>query len=567
MTPMLTLAAFAFMVQSATGAERAKSPADATVFIRLVGSVHADIEEYGVKQTADYDHVEIGTGSGFVISPYGYVLTNDHVVSGGEVVIGSGSKKGKLTLKVSKIEVCFPSEASVARGASSQCSEASVYTSDPALDLAVLFISAANLPYLALGDSDAVTAGQPVDALGYPFGRQLELGQATTAPDLVPEMSTTPGTISALRAGDAGERRFLQISSNVNPGNSGGPLVDREGFAVGVIRLKLASGAGIGFAIPVNQVKDFLESHGLDHLMPTRRLRLGPFQSLEGKALGLRLPEGLGDTSPFRARVETEAKSADVALRIDRVFSPFSPRQLEQALIGTPAFERVSTSASESQVSSKSGDGPLLLGHATGSSTDSNQEIRMDYAVLDLGAEKLVARYIGPAQQMAFNESILRDSLAGLEGLRLVTAELDPVEKIEWSTAAATDGQSRVPVPAGWVVEPGVPSPCPGLPRPSAAVAAFPAHDFTVALRAAVWSGGEFVPDQAASACSLRRGSLGAASYASRADWLGVSYSLEGAFIRVGSRQIVQLEVLAPEQKSIAARALLMAWMKKAAEQ
>lgn len=194
-----------------------------------------------------------------------------------------------------------------ARGLS-PCSPASVVASDPTLDLAVLFVSASNLPYIALGgDSDAVSAGLPVDALGYPFGREVEVGKVATASDLVPDVSATPGAISALRADAAGERRYLQITNSLNPGSSGGPLVNRDGFAVGVIRMRLTNASGIGFAIPVNHVKDFLESHGLDQLMPVRRLRLGGFQSIEAKAIGLRLPEGLVDMSPFRSRVETDA--------------------------------------------------------------------------------------------------------------------------------------------------------------------------------------------------------------------------------------------------------------------
>ena len=569
MKTMLTVAMFIVMVvivPRCASAERAKSPADATVFVRLVGSVHAEVEEGGLKRTADLDRVEIGTGSGFVISPFGYVLTNDHVVSNSEFVVTRGGKKAKLTVKVSRIEVCFPAGASAAHGLSSPCAEASVAASDPTLDLAVLLISAANLPYVALGDSDVVTAGLPVDALGYPFGRELEVGKVATAPDLVPEISTTSGTISAMRASEAGERRYLQISNNINPGNSGGPLVDRDGFAVGVIRMKLTTGEGIGFAIPVNEVKDFLESHSLGHLMPVPRRRLGPFQSLEGKGIGLRVAEGLADTSPFRSRVETDAKSVEVALRIDRVFSPWNPKQIEQAIVSTQAFEQISAADGKSEMSSRPGDAPLLLGHATGTGADSKQEIRIVYAVLDLGAEKLVARYVGPAEAIAFNESVLRESLASLEGQRFLVGEPEPVEQIVWSEASAADGQWGVPMPLGWVVERSGPGACPGLPQPTAVGAAFPSQDFTVALRTAMWVNGDIVPDQAAAACSSGHGSSGRAAYASRGEWLGVSYYIEGVFIRTGHSQVIQLEVLSPDQKSPLARRLLAAWIKKATE-
>jgi hypothetical protein len=555
---VLLAAATGSLVLQSAAAQRARSAADATVFIRLVGSVHAAVE--GTFESARWDQVEIGSGSGFVISQYGYVLTNHHVIANEELFFNVDGRRVKVTLKASRIEVCFPPEAAAARSLQSPCSEASVSASDPALDLAVLFISASGLPYVAMGDSDAVRVGLPVDSLGYPFGRQLKLGQAT-ASDIVPEVSTSPATISALRAGEDGERRFIQVGGSLNPGNSGGPVVDREGFAVGVIKMKLTGGDGIGFAIPINQVKDFLETHGLDHVLPSRRLRLGPAQSLDGKGIRLRLLEGFTDASPFRTRVETDAKPADIALRIDRVFSPLSSKQLDQALTTTETFERLSIASSESRFSTQPDAGRLLLGHATGSSSDDKYEIRMESAVLDLGAEKLVARYVGPAEQMAFNESILRASLAELSGDRLLNGELHSIDRLEWSSRS----DHPMAMPAGWVIEQGGATRCSGLPPPVSTLTTSPPGDFTVVLRASVWST-EFPLDRAAAACSSRRGIPDESSYVAAADWLGVSYTVEGVFARVGSR-IVQLEVVAPARKNVLARALLAQSLKKTMEQ
>ncbi|HYJ94877.1 MAG TPA: trypsin-like peptidase domain-containing protein [Vicinamibacterales bacterium] len=250
---MLTLVASLVVGQGTALAERAATPADATVFIRLVGSVHAELEEAGAaKQIVDLDRIEIGTGSGFVISPHGYVLTNEHVISNSQFAATDGPRNAKFTLKIARIDVCFPPASASARGALTRCFEASVHSSDAALDLAVLFITASDLPYVALGDSDVLRSAQGVEALGYPFGRGLEIGRVA-APDLVPEISISAGTISALRADDNGDRRVLQINSTVNPGNSGGPVIDREGYAVGVIRARVKGDAGIGFAIPINQ--------------------------------------------------------------------------------------------------------------------------------------------------------------------------------------------------------------------------------------------------------------------------------------------------------------------------
>jgi S1-C subfamily serine protease len=555
------------LVPCAAMAERAKSPAEATVFIRLIGSVHAEFEEAGIRRTVDEERVEVGTGSGFVISPYGYVLTNAHVVEAGETLrVTKGLQRATITLKVSTINVCFGAEAMTARGMSFPCTEASVTASDPTLDLAVLFVGgSANLPYLAFGDSEVVGSGLPVDALGYPFGREVEIGRVATASDVVPDVSTTPGAISALRANDAGDRRYLQVTNSLNPGNSGGPLVTRDGFVVGVIQSKLRKGTEIGFAIPINEVKNLLDAHGLDHVMPTRRLRLGVFQTIDPKGVALRLPEGFADRSPFLSHVETEATAGEVAFRLDRVLSPWAARRVEEALLSTQTFEPTTMTPRPARDAAKPSVPDLLLGGAAGTGGEGNREIRMDYAVMDLGPEKLVARYVGSAEAMAFNESVLRESLLSLQGQRFALADLPPADKVTWSTMADATGRGVLPVPAGWVLEPGRPGPCRGMPAPNMVASAFPARDASIVVRAAVWPA-EVEPDAAAQACSSRRGSLGPSSYASTTAWLGVSYVIEGAFTRMGSSQVVQLEILATEPRSALARALLGIWLKKTTE-
>src|SRR6187549_3636110 len=259
MRAMLAFVALAVFVQPGHvgAAERAVSPVDATVLVRLVGSVHADITELGQKRTLDLDRVEIGTGSGFVVSADGHVLTNDHVVGNSEITFEDGLRKVVLALRVSRIEVCTPPDTAAARNGGPACVEASIAASSPDLDLALLFVTGANQPYLPLGDSDVLASGQPVRALGFPFGRTLNVGRDSLS-SVVPEITMTSGTVSSLRANDSGTRRFVQIDGNINPGNSGGPLVNKDGFAVGVIQSRLKDATGIAFAIPINQVKDFL---------------------------------------------------------------------------------------------------------------------------------------------------------------------------------------------------------------------------------------------------------------------------------------------------------------------
>lgn len=158
-----------------------------------------------------------GTGSGFIIRPDGYIVTNEHVIRGAqklEVTLFGGKKfSGK------------------------------VVGSDPYTDLAVVKIDAKNLPSVQFGDSDKLTPGQWVVAIGNPYGFH----------DTV-----TAGIISALGRSledpnQAGN--LIQTDAAINPGNSGGPLVDLAGNVIGINEAIIANAQGLGFAIPSNTAK------------------------------------------------------------------------------------------------------------------------------------------------------------------------------------------------------------------------------------------------------------------------------------------------------------------------
>ncbi|MGF1631733.1 MAG: DegQ family serine endoprotease [Kiloniellaceae bacterium] len=159
-------------------------------------------------------------GSGFIIDPAGYVVTNNHVIDGAS----------EVTIRLGDDSV-YPAE---------------VIGSDPQTDLALLKIDAGKpLPALALGDSDTAEVGDWVMAVGNPFG----LGGTVTA-----------GIISArgrnIQAGPYDD--FLQIDASINRGNSGGPLFNLDGEVIGVntaIYSPNGGSVGIGFAIPANMVK------------------------------------------------------------------------------------------------------------------------------------------------------------------------------------------------------------------------------------------------------------------------------------------------------------------------
>ncbi|MDB5215350.1 MAG: HtrA protease/chaperone protein [Myxococcaceae bacterium] len=159
-------------------------------------------------------------GSGFVFDDKGHVLTNAHVVDGAEKVRVKLSDERELDAKV--------------KGR------------DERLDIAVLeLIGAKDLPYATLGSSGNIQVGEPVVAIGNPFG----LGHTVTS-----------GIVSAKgRAIGAGPYDdFLQTDASINPGNSGGPLFDARGNVVGMNTAINPNGQGIGFAIPSDEIREVL---------------------------------------------------------------------------------------------------------------------------------------------------------------------------------------------------------------------------------------------------------------------------------------------------------------------
>lgn len=165
-----------------------------------------------------------GLGSGVIVSPTGYILTNNHVIEGADEIEVMLNDSRKATAKV--------------------------IGTDPETDLAVLRINLDKLPVVVIGDSDAIQVGDQVLAIGNPFG----VGQTVTS-----------GIISALGRNQLGINtfeNFIQTDAAINPGNSGGALVDSQGNLLGIntaIYSRSGGSMGIGFAIPMSTARQVME--------------------------------------------------------------------------------------------------------------------------------------------------------------------------------------------------------------------------------------------------------------------------------------------------------------------
>lgn len=194
---------------------------DDPIFRRFFGVPFGDGQTFRPRP-----QMERSLGSGVIVSPDGYILTNNHVVDGADEI--------KVMLEKDRKEYT-----------------AKVVGRDPKSDIAVLKIEATGLPAITFGDSDKVEVGDVVLAIGNPFG----VGQTVTS-----------GIVSATRRGGMGiedYEDFIQTDASINPGNSGGALVDAEGRLIGIntaILSRTGGNHGVGFAVPSNQARSIMDS-------------------------------------------------------------------------------------------------------------------------------------------------------------------------------------------------------------------------------------------------------------------------------------------------------------------
>jgi len=237
-------------------------------------------------QLGDETQRTTNLGSGVIVSPAGYILTNHHVVEAAD-----------------EIEVALPDGKKLL---------AKVVGNDPETDLAVLRVQSENLPALAFGSSEVLRVGDVVLAIGNPFG----VGQTVTS-----------GIVSALGRSGLGINvfeNFIQTDAAINPGNSGGALIDARGNLVGIntaIYSRSGGSMGIGFAIPVSTAKMVLEQIVKSGAV-TRGwigVELQPITPALAESFNLARTEGviIGGVVPHSPADKAGIKLGDVLVSID----------------------------------------------------------------------------------------------------------------------------------------------------------------------------------------------------------------------------------------------------------
>ena len=214
-------------------------------------------------QTPQKEQVRQSLGSGFVISPDGYILTNNHVVD-----------------KAKDIKVSFDD---------GRVLEAKLIGKSPEIDIALIKVEAVGLPAVTFGDSEALEGGDWVMAIGNPFGLSH---------------TVTKGIVSAKGRviGVGPYDDLIQTDAAINPGNSGGPLFSMTGEVIGINTIIIAAGQNLGFAVPINMVKEVLPS-----IKATGKPELG-WIGVDAQAITPEIAEALGMSEPVGAIIRSVTK-------------------------------------------------------------------------------------------------------------------------------------------------------------------------------------------------------------------------------------------------------------------
>ena len=274
----------------------AESAVDAVVYVKTTATqvqsqAPSSIFDYffGFPQSGPQQREKVGSGSGVIIREDGYIVTNNHVIDGADKI--------EVTLNNN---VTYP---------------ATLVGTDPATDVALLKIDATGLPIIPFGDSDKLRLGEWVIAIGSPY----DLRSTITAGIVSAKGRSMPNY-----SGEYKIESFIQTDAAVNPGNSGGALVDRAGNLVGIntaIYSRTGSYSGYSFAVPVNIVKKI--AYDLMDFGSVQRavlgISMGPITDKIAEDLKLSSRNGvyISEVSPSGAADKAGIQAGDVLIAID----------------------------------------------------------------------------------------------------------------------------------------------------------------------------------------------------------------------------------------------------------
>jgi hypothetical protein len=304
--------------------------------------------------------------------------------------------------------------------------------------------------------------------------------------------------------------------------------------------------------------------------------------TLDWKRVAVELPDGYSDLSASRVVVDA-GEVGEIGFRAYRLATGWKLAALEEALLGggdIPGFVPAPATAGRRQAPGKraavalvAGSPPSVIGSATGQDA-SGRPFRLEFAIVDQGDEKVVARYLGPADAVAFNLGLIRRSLLSLEAepmlLRLPPGPLAGAQDPVLEVVSFPEGEGRVAAPDGWPREPAVRSACRGLPLAANGLAASHPLDYTLVLRALRWTAGGPAVSEAVQACGVGAGRTGEATdagkaqYALRFERLGVPIEARGVLVsREGESLLLELE--APVPKLPIVEGLYARWVREVA--
>lgn len=328
-------------------------------------------------------------GSGFIISADGYIVTNNHVVEGADVIrvnIGKNKKDDMLV--------------------------AEVVGTDPETDLALLKVQASNLPHLKFGDSDALEVGEWVVAIGSPLGL---------------DHTVTAGIVSAkgrnIQSGSYDD--FLQTDASINRGNSGGPLLNMDGEVVGINTAIAQRAQGIGFAIPSTMAKRII-SDLREHKKVSRGWLGVTIQNVDGamaKALDMKNSKGALVNSVMEGQPAALAgiKAGDVIIAINDQTVEDTEQLLRIVALLTPgnnASVTVWRDGKEEKLTLTVAERDMRQGKARGDSKDgSASSTLLGMKVRPITTED-VRRYSLSSNAGLFVTGVDADSLAAQAGIQ-----------------------------------------------------------------------------------------------------------------------------------------------------